>query len=83
MGGHKVNRGCVGKFGSNHQIALVFAVFMIDENKHLSRTCGGNDLFNRRNRAFQARFQRSGGRVCVVHEGLIACAKGLSRRARF
>ena len=47
MGGHKVDRVGGAHLCRDHQIALILAVFVIDQNEHLSVARGLDDLFHR------------------------------------
>ena len=60
MGGHEVDHLGRGEFGGDDEVALVLAVFVVDENEHLALSRGGDDLLGGRNRAFEFAFDRSG-----------------------
>ena len=46
MSGHEVDRVGCGHLGGDHQIAFVFAIFVIDENEHAAVAGVLDDVFN-------------------------------------
>ncbi len=65
VGGHEVDRLGRGHLGGDHEVALVLAVLVVDEDEHAAVAGVVDDLFDRRNRVAPVVFHGSGG--LVIH----------------